>query len=202
MGKKQDIMVADGTSTCRFTVWEDECGKFTKGECYQLSGVHVREFRGIKFLSTSRDVSITCHKIPDIGIVQEPEKDDVMIAGEVPLKINDARVVGVVKLQNYKACMKCNSKVQEESESLGRCGKCEMMQNVEVCKEQWMAEILVVSGERAKKPLNLRAFGHIIAQIAGQPNITEASLLTAKPFSLTYSEGSIIQSVKRKKLSK
>lgn len=51
-------------------------------------------------------------------------------------------VVGVVKLQHYKACIKCNAKVQEEeTEILGCCGKCEMMQNMEICKEQWMAEI-------------------------------------------------------------
>ena len=94
--------------------------------------------------------------------------------------------------------MKCNAKVQPESENIGRCGKCGMMQNMEVCK---MAELFVVSGVKAARPLNLRAFGRIVLQITGQPNVTEESLITAKPFTLTYTEGYIIQSVKRKKSS-
>ena len=78
-----------------------------------------------------------------------------------------------------------------------------MMQNMEVCKEQWMAELLLVSGVKAARTLTLRAFGRIVLQILLVSQMSQKNLLlrTAKPFTLTYTEGNVIQSVMRKKSS-
>ena len=52
--EKQDILVGDSSGTARFTVWEGEIGKVGKGCSYRLSSIMVWEFRGKKFLSTSK----------------------------------------------------------------------------------------------------------------------------------------------------
>ncbi len=54
---KQDILVADSTGIARLAVWEKEIGKLDKDASYRLSGVMVCEFRGKKFLSTSKELS-------------------------------------------------------------------------------------------------------------------------------------------------
>ena len=52
--KKQDVLVGDSTGVARVTVWESEIGKLKEGESYKLTGMMVREFKGKKFLSTSK----------------------------------------------------------------------------------------------------------------------------------------------------
>ena len=64
-----------------------------------MTGIRIREFRGRKFLSTSRDVRMMCEQISDIGGVQEPKKEE---ENPVICKLDDARVVGVGNLQCYK----------------------------------------------------------------------------------------------------
>lgn len=53
--KKQDVLVGDSTGVARVTVWESEIGKLEEGGSYRLTGMIVREFKGKKFLSTSRE---------------------------------------------------------------------------------------------------------------------------------------------------
>jgi hypothetical protein len=54
---KQDLTIADATSSARFTIWEDEIGKFDLGKSYNICSIKVREYRDIKYLSTSQGIS-------------------------------------------------------------------------------------------------------------------------------------------------
>ena len=69
-GGKQDVIVGDSSGSVRVTVWEKEIGSIEKGKSYRMTGMMVREFRGRKFLSTSKANS-KIEPISDIGGVEE-----------------------------------------------------------------------------------------------------------------------------------
>ena len=73
--KKQDVLLGDSTGTLRLTLWEEEIGKMEEGVSYKLCGMVVREFRGRKFLSTSKQNSVI-ETIDDIGDVEEEDTDE------------------------------------------------------------------------------------------------------------------------------
>ena len=64
--------MGDSTGVARVTVWESEIGKLKEGESYKLTGMMVREFKGKKFLFTSKDKS-AFESIADIGVLEEGE---------------------------------------------------------------------------------------------------------------------------------
>ena len=49
---KQDITIADASSSTRFTIWDDEIGNFDLGKSYNICSIKVREFRDTKYLTT------------------------------------------------------------------------------------------------------------------------------------------------------
>ena len=69
--KKQDVVVGDSSGTARLIVWGKEIEEVRS---YRLSGMMVREFRGKKFLSTSKEMS-AIERISDIGVVEEEEDE-------------------------------------------------------------------------------------------------------------------------------
>lgn len=74
--RKQDITIADSSGLTKLTVWEDEIGTMEEEQSYIISGVVVREFKGLKFLSTSKQDLFVAEKIKDIGDVQEDNESD------------------------------------------------------------------------------------------------------------------------------
>ena len=73
--RKQDTMVGDKSGTIRFIVWESEIGHVETGCSYKLAEVMVRDYRGNKFLSTSREGS-TIEQIEDIGDCDVVDAED------------------------------------------------------------------------------------------------------------------------------
>ena len=53
--RKEDIVVGDDTAKIRLTIWENEIGTLHIDQSYELTAVTVREYCGVKFLSTSKD---------------------------------------------------------------------------------------------------------------------------------------------------
>ena len=107
--RKQDILVGDSSATTRFTVWEDEIRALKEKQSYQVCGVVVCEYRGTRFLSTSKDNSCI-EKIEDIGTVSTDEQlkspDDHNIS-----HVKNACIVGVMNLDTFNSCIRCNAKV-------------------------------------------------------------------------------------------
>lgn len=200
---KQDITVADDTGCARLTIWEAEIGRIESGKSYHLSGMIVREFRGHKFLSTSIDHTSDIVAIDDIGEVSETDiysgEDSGGDAGRsVQRRVCDARVVGVLNLDRYPGCLKCNTKLIpcEDDAELGHCQKCDMTQFVDSGKSGLNVQLLVEGGG---EKVTLRAFGKVVENIADKPaaDVSTSSLLKAMPFNMTHVDG-IIQSINRK----
>ncbi len=194
--KKQDILVGDSTATARLTIWEKEIGKMEEGKSYQLCGMVVREYRGTKFLSTSKENS-QIEPIDDVGAVEEEEEDSEESGKNSHVK--NARIVGVLDLESYRVCMKCKGKVvlDEDDEELGECIKCKMVQCVDGSKSHLTTRVIIAAG---KEHLTLRAFGKTVLQLfekSAEDEVTERVLLKAKVFSFVQQDG-IIQSVSRR----
>ena len=70
----------------------------------------MREFKGRKFLSTSKTES-KVKEIPDIGQVEIPEKEEVKeeesSSGGLAKLVKEVRVVGVDRFTHYSGCLKC-----------------------------------------------------------------------------------------------
>ena len=113
--KKQDLVVADSTGSIRLTIWEEVIGLVVEGKCYRFAGMMVREFKGRKFLSTSKTES-KVEEIPDIGQVEIPEKEEVQeeesSSGGLAKLVKEVRVVGVDRLTHYSGCLKCSARVE------------------------------------------------------------------------------------------
>ena len=196
---KQDIIIGDSTGTTRLTLWEEEIGSMDEDSSYQLKGVTVRQFRGKRFLSTSKGVSCII-KADDIGSVDEQEEEDYDISDSTTSTVKNAQIVGVLDMQTYSSCVKCGSKVipDEDDDDLCECVKCKMTQCQEFTQKQLSVRIMLQS---QTQQVVLRAFGKSITDILQTPNIdptkvTKSMLLRAEPFSLAYS-GGIIQSTRR-----
>ena len=70
--KKQDVLVGDASGMIRVALWEEEIGMMEEGQSYELNAVVVREYRGKRFLSTSRNKS----KIEAVDGVAEVEEEE------------------------------------------------------------------------------------------------------------------------------
>lgn len=193
--KKQDVIVGDSSGSARVTVWEGEIGSMEEGGSYKMTGMMVREFRGEKFLSTSKQNSMI-ERIADIGDVEE-ETEDESTHGTPSSQISGGRIVGVLQLDHYRSCLKCTAKVLQDRDDpeIGSCLKCQMMQAFEECGIQLSTQVMI-RGDNGT--WTLRAFGKVVEDIAQQPasTITERMLVKAKSFNVTYRDG-IIQAISR-----
>lgn len=124
--QKQDVFIADHSSTATVTLWEEQIGSLQEQVSYTLENFTVREWGGAKYLSMDKESKVV--QIADIEDVKVLEDDQM---------IQDARVVGVSQLDNYKACLRCSARVEPSTDDLGRCSKpdCRMLQRVDICKD-------------------------------------------------------------------
>ena len=88
----------------------------------------VREFRGRKFLSTSKEnCSIeSISDIVEVAEVSDEESSTTDVAGPSQCQVRDVRVVGVMPLDRYKGYLKCKTKLVPDNDDpdLGLCQKC------------------------------------------------------------------------------
>ena len=197
--KKQDLVIGDSSGSTRLTVWEEVIGKVAEGKSYRFTGMMVREFKGKKFLSTSKSDS-KVEEIADIGEVEVDEEEEVEEGGSGGLEklVNGVRVVGVDRLTLYNGCLKCSSKVEVDvdDEEVGECIKCKMIQSMDDCKRSILAQMTV------KLPncflMTLRAFDRVVLDIIQDEseNVTAKMLIKAKSFSMYHRNG-IMQSISR-----
>ena len=179
---KQDITVADSTSTSRLTLWQENVDTLTQNQSYHLSNMVVREYQNQKYLSMAR-IGTTIEPIDDIGDVV-PLSDDPNNSFE----ITDATLVGVIQLDSYQACMNCKARVETVNPPIGNCSKCSMLQRIDKCAKQLSAKLLFDS---AGSNISLHAFTSILLKIAGHDDtendslcstVTQEKLLSCPPF--------------------
>lgn len=190
--KVQNVIIADANGAIKMALWEDDIGHLSKGKSYHLVNVVVNSFQGDKFLQFPKS-GAEAHKVEDIGTVA---KDDVPNLED---EVHDSEVAGILALDCYVACLGCKSKVNKESDVLGTCSRCGMVQKLLKCSDQKRARLVLTlpGGEYA----NVSVFGKHLQEIAGSEEVTKHTLLAAKPFSFTYANN-IVNCVYRNDPSK
>ena len=128
---KQDAIIADSTGVVKLTLWEANIGKVTEDNSYRFENMMVQSYNDCKYLSMPKDGGSITQR-DDIG---EVAGDD---HGLDDTTIEAAEVAAVIKLDTYAAC---KSKVQQNSDKLGRCTKCSTMQCLSKCTQQMSAKL-------------------------------------------------------------
>ena len=179
---KQEVVIADLTAPARLTLWEDDIGTLQEFQSYKFHQMNVRCFKNEKYFTKPRDVA-TIEPIDDIGEVADDDlpNDSITISG--------VEVIGVQSLQCYSACIACNAKVNVVDDSMASCSKCEMFQPLQKCKEKISGRLYLQHGENY---LNLSAFDDVLRDIACSSDVTQSTLLQAKPFNLSYVNNIIV----------
>lgn len=173
---KQDVHIADNKGKSKLTLWEEDVGKLEEGTCCSLHDVLVRSFQKRKHLSFARGASITIINSANI------EKLDS--------KMDNCEVIGVLSMNVHQACRSCKQKVVATTEKLGSCTKCGMKQRLE---NNVTAKLMISDDNNVQKFFS--ASGAILSAIAGVDTdllLSEELLLSAKPFSITYKNNTII----------
>ena len=165
-----------------------------EGCCYQLSGVMVREYLRLRFLSTSK-YNCLIEQIEDIGAVIEEDADaseeNKTVSHRCMDRMTNVCVVGVNHLDRYCRCLKCKGRVEVDvdDETLGHCVKCKMAMILEGLSEDLSAQITVRGAGGMK---TLRIFGKIVTEIAETDH--DHTLLRANAFDVVFSDG-IVQAI-------
>ena len=173
---KQDVTIADATAAARLTLWESDVHSVREGGSYELSNLVVRSYLGDKYLSMPKE-GAQIKEIDDIGEVHEDDEAEQYIT------LTGVEVAAVVSLDTYLACLVCKSKIKPTTDQLGRCTKCDALQALKHCNKQWNAKLTFLAGADF---LTLNVFGTNVVDIAQDEEVTESTLLSAPPFTLTY----------------
>ena len=177
---KQDVTVADQSSSVTVTLWEDSVNSLKQHKSYRLNNFVVREYASVKYLSIARS-DCTIEDISDIGEVKDTQdpKEDLT-------EINHVRIVGVPQLDKYKACLRCKGRVEPCSPPPGRCSKleCSMLQHYDICTEVLSAKLLFLHNS---KFITLMALGPILKQMTTE-DLNDEDLLKLPPMNIKYNE--------------
>ena len=193
--KKQDVTIADNTSTAKVTLWEQYIGALQDGKSYKLNNFVVREYKNIKFLSMPREGS-TIAEVEDMASDSDAEERQQI------KQLSNAQIIGVPHLDTYKACIRCKARVEPLTPPLGRCSRpdCLMPQRFDFCKDQLSAKLMFMHG-RKKEIDTLHAFGKIVEDIAdeaeGEEITIEALLRAPMMDTITYNDKKIINGFSR-----
>ena len=115
---KQDIIIADSTTTSKLTLWEEQVDSFIANRSYTLQNFIVREFNSVKYLQKSHDSDVI--PIPDLpNVIAVTHDSDT----EADNEIHNAQVIGVSQLDSYKSCIRCKACVEPLTSPLGRCSR-------------------------------------------------------------------------------
>ena len=181
----QNVLIADSSGTAKLTLWEADINKLEVNKSYELGKMVLREFRGQIQLSCGKDES-TITGIDDLEGVQQ---DESSLLSDV---IEKATVLGVLSLESYSTCLKCNGKITNADEEFGTCSKCGMLQLLGACKEEMAAQLMIKGGSSGN--ILLKAYGKVLHQITGG-EVTSYRLLSAGSFTALHQDG-VIRSVK------
>ena len=196
--RKQDVIIADNTGRAKLTLWEQNIDALTPDSSYSLQNFVVREYEGRKFLSMPRD-GAEIIPLPDVGPIDTESDSD---SEREVLETFNVQVTGVPQLDSYKACLGCKARVEPSSPSLGRCSKCAMLQRFDICPEQMLAKLVVMSLARPRGPVKqLHALGKIVQDLAEREDtdsITQNALLTSRPVEhISFNERNVITAFSR-----
>lgn len=182
--EKQEISVADQSSTAKVTLWEEQVGSLKEGASYQLEGFVVKEWGGVKYLSFGGESKIL--PIDDIVFVKVSNTEKT---------IEDVQIMAVPQLHCYKACLRCKARVESVDDTNGRCSKedCRMLQILDFCSGHVNAQLMMIADGTFQ---TLSIYGKVLFNLLGvtaDSEVSEAAFLSLpKLKEVTYNEKNVI----------
>ena len=147
--------MSDHTESTIVQLREEHIGSLEEGKSYSLQSFRIAEYDGEKYLAMCQDGSkIVISK--DIVDAKKPVVVDSSI-----VEVNNPKIVAVYKLESFKACLRCQSRVEPRSPPFGRCIECGVLQNYDFCTASTIAQL--VGG----KMHSLQVSGELISKMAG-----------------------------------
>lgn len=100
-------------------LWQDNVDVLEMGKSYELAGVTLRSYDGIKYLSGSEGSSY--YEIADMGEIQS-----ILDEGQSTCKVLYGEIIMVTSMEEYMSCISCKCKVEQLSAYMymGQCKKC------------------------------------------------------------------------------
>ena len=107
----QNVIVADQSGVVKMNFWEDDMKKVAAIKSYRFEKVSVKKYCGQKYLSVQGNTVIT--EIEDVDVDSDvgEEAQDLFTC-----IIENAKVIGVVSLEAYLKCIKCNAKIDSSDD--------------------------------------------------------------------------------------
>lgn len=177
-------IICDQSGTTTVQLWEENIDLLQEGKSCILKGFRVAEYDDVKYLAMCREFSEVL-PTQDITDTVEPSPTQTTTDSNF-ITIDNPKVAAVYKLEMFKMCIRCHSRVEPGVPPLGRCSKtgCAILQDYTLCETSNIAELLMMDGVNK---ICLYAYGNRIAEIAATQNPSEEQLLTAPPISnITY----------------
>ena len=187
---KQDIIIADATSTAPLTLWETDVDRLIEGNTYSFTNLLVRTFQGKKQLSAPKHAAIASDDdITDVASAESSDSDS-----DSSMTLKNAEIIAVPVFSSYTACLTCKAKVEPKSAKVGNCTKCTMPQRLDKCVKQLSAKVIIQAGTQQK---TLQVFGPQLAEICRTPQdqVDIDAVLTAPPCNIKFNERQVITSV-------
>ena len=141
--RKQDVIICDQSGTTTIQLWEENIDLLEEGKSYILKAFRVAEYDDEKYLATSRDISEVL-PIQDIADAVDPTPTETTTDSNL-ITIDNPKLAAVYKLETFKMCIRCHSRVEPGVAQLGRCSKtgCAVLQDYTLCETSNIAELMV-----------------------------------------------------------
>ena len=187
--KKQDVVIADGTGSCRLVLWEFDVQSMQEGKSYHLIDVGLRKYGTTKYLSYTDNSSAKL--IEDLEDVNEqdiefPTDTDHTVTGDIS---------AVLSANQYLQCKFCRSKMTSTDGALAQCTKCSAVMKITSCEQAQSAKF-VVKESTTLNDITLSAFEPILSQIVDgvSGNSLAMKLLNAPPKTFRFNDRHVVLS--------
>ena len=192
--KKRDLFLSDHTAVYRCVAWESDIDVLQESNSYKITNATIRTFNGDKYLSIGQTSEIAI--IEDIGEVID---DQSPVENSGRAKVITSDIVSVAKVDEYKSCYNCSSKLSHSDAPLIVCQKCNAKMKAHRCQTQRMADITLE--DDSKRVYHVTIFNDILEkvrnlgkQVVGDVDIDD-QLLSAPPLIYTINQKDIVSSV-------
>ncbi len=142
--KLVNALVSDTTQTVMLQLWQDHTQAVQILKTYVTRNVRIRLRSGVKKLGTTKDTVIEETLNSELNKVHY-ETDNGKAESMTPTKtITVCRIECVQKVETFRKCTNCNSKIIQVSASpITFCDKCEVTMRSANCSDGFWAKIVV-----------------------------------------------------------
>ena len=193
--RKQDVIIADETGSCRLVLWEDDVNSLEEGKSYCLLDMGVRRYGAMKYLSFT--VKSSKEMIGDLENVNE--EDATGEESEDSGHVVSGEISAVISTSEYLSCKFCHSKVVSEDDVFAECTKCSAVMKLSYYTETKSAKF-VVTDKSSNCDTTLLAFEPVLSRIVDGVSGRNLSikLLKASSKSFRFNNRNVVYSIQEK----